>query len=419
MILFVVSVFCLLLIFAVRYSSPFYAFLLIVATKSIVDATWQTRVGPFSLTSVEGIILVILYVSAYRTNAVSKEWRKLGFLLFFLLSFSLVFSFFTEPMSVLESLVLNLNILLGFFLVPMLVNSREKFRKFLIAILVAGIFPIAVSIYQKYTGFSWSERSTAGLARMVGVYHDAFPVRFYGEFTLLAGLMYLRFFAVRRIYQKWLIYILMLGAIFSIYHIFSKAAVAILVSWSMILIIFSKNRIRFSLLLLSFAVIAPFLLGDSIEQNILQLFSREIQVREGVLDSRYALAGRGTIWEAYWDFWLHDQHAFFQIFGDGISRPAHNEYFRILLLSGVFGLCLYVVFLFRVVSVVLSSNKNFKPYVLMLLAMYLVDAIGLTPGEYYFYNILTWGFVGLMYRNDSAFSRSMFQTPYGTSTKRY
>ena len=46
--------------------------------------------------------------------------------------------------------------------------------------------------------------------------------------------------------------------------------------------------------------------------------------------------------------------------------------------------------------------------ILMLLSMFCIDSIGLSPGVYYYYNILTWGLIGLFYRRDSVFYTKMF-----------
>lgn len=394
--LFYISILFIVAILIARYYGPFPALLLIVATKSIIDATWSSRIGPLSLISIEGILLPILFFKTISPRIVKKRWFNLAWLLFIAYNTGIIFGLVANPMGAAETFIKNINILLAFFLIPTLVDTKEKFRKLLVFIILGGIFPILMSIYQKQTGVVWQERQTVGLTRMVGMYHDAFPIRFYGQFTIFSSLLYFYFFSVKKIFNKILLTIIIFAALFSIYNVFSKAAVAILLSWTIIFLIFSQKR-SLSIALIALIILAiPFLLGIDFSNNIEQLFSKEIGFRSGKIDdARYTLAGRGYIWEGYLNFWQYEQIFIFKIFGDGLSRPAHNEFLRILLLSGVLGVLLFIIFLFRVGFISIFSKGPFKPFILMLFAMYFIDSLGLSPGDYYYYNILVWGFIGL------------------------
>ena len=63
-----------------------------------------------------------------------------------------------------------------------------------------------------------------------------------------------------------------------------------------------------------------------------------------IRDIRYTLAGRGYIWEFFWNEWQYNRSSFFQFFGDGVTRPVHNEFFRVFLMNGVIGLMLFIFF---------------------------------------------------------------------------
>jgi len=400
--LFYISIIILLVIIVVRVNSPLKAFYLIVATKSIIDATWNTRLGPISLISVEGIMLPILYISLFWNKEISKYWKHTGWLLFISLSTGVIFGLFIKPGSALETIIKNVNILLGFFLIPSLIRSKEDFRRLLIAIMIGGIFPIAISIYQSITGVHWVERFTVGLLRNDGLYHDSFPVRFYGIFTIFAALIYSIYYRERSKLHRLLPMILMVAALFSIYNVYSKAAVVIALVWVVLALLFSRQKIRAVLLVAMIAITFTLIVGKEISKTTEQLFSKEIGYRKGeVKDARFILSGRGYQWEDYFGFWKNDQKTLYQFMGDGLSRPAHNEYLRILLASGIIGLILYGLFLIRMGFLVLRYPNDMKLFVLMLLAMYIVDSIGLAPGDYYYYNILVWGFIGLFLYNDT------------------
>ncbi len=400
--LFYISIIILLVIIVVRVNSPLKAFYLIVATKSIIDATWNTRVGPISLISVEGIIMPILYFNLFWNREIPKYWKHTGWLLFISLSTGVIFGLFIKPESVLETIIKNLNILLGFFLIPSLIRSKEDFRRFLIALMIGGIFPIAVSIYQSITGVHWVERYTVGMLRYDGLYHDSFPVRFYGTFTIFAALIYIIYFREQRKLYRFLPMILMIAALFSIYKVFSKAAVVIALAWVVLALLFSRRKLRVFLLIALIGLTFVLIVGDEITDTTEQLFSKEIGYRTGdVKDARFMLSGRGYQWEDYFDFWKNDQKVLYQFLGDGLSRPAHNEYLRILLASGIIGIILYGLFLIRIGFLIIRYPNDMKLFILMLLAMYIVDSIGLAPGDYYYYNILVWGFIGLFLYNDT------------------
>ena len=135
--------------------------------------------------------------------------------------------------------------------------------------------------------------------------------------------------------------------------------------------------------------------GDVIYNSIQQLFWKEVAYQSGELnDARFTLAGRGYIWGNLWEFWLYKQAPFFKWVGDGISRPTHNEFLRILLANGIIGIVLFIIFLLRSVRQVLKTHKKVRVFCLMLLCMFLVDSLGLGPGVYYYYNILIWGLIG-------------------------
>jgi len=242
------------------------------------------------------------------------------------------------------------------------------------------------------TGIVFQERETVGLTRYVGLYHDAFPVRFYGFMTLISILIYQHVFKINNFLFKGFLLVVAIGAFISIYAVFSKAAVGILGLWVVLLLVFSKSKIKQSLSLLVGLSVVFLVFGDVIFNNIEQLFSKEVGYQSGqVKDARYTLAGRGYIWQEHWEFWTIKQSVFFQWFGDGLNRPTHNEFLRVLMVNGIIGLCFLIVFLFRMISSSLKIYINNKMFGIMLLSMYIIDCIGLVPGVYYYYNILVWG----------------------------
>ena len=375
----------------------FAAFLVFVATKSIIDMFWDVKIGPVSIMASQGMLIPVIFLPFFKQKKIlPKSWINSASVYVTALSFGLVWGLGASPLATFETLVLNINIYLGFFLIPVFIQNQQHLKQFLFAMMICGIFPILISLYQWQTGVVFQERTTVGLSRYVGFYHDAFPVRFYGLMTLFSINLYQFIFKFRSFLSKVFALFLLLGAFLSIYLVFSKAAVGILGLWVVLLLLFSKSRIKqtFSILI-GFTVIF-LVFGETVFDSMNQLFSKEFSYQAGDLDdARYTLAGRGYIWSNYWQFWSNEQSFFFQWFGDGLDRPVHNEFFRVLLFNGIIGLLFLLLFLLRIMRRSLLINNNIKVFSFMLLGMYLIDCIGLVPGSYYYYNILVWGFFGL------------------------
>jgi O-antigen ligase len=390
----------IVIIFAKIKKDIFISFLILVATKSIMDSFWHVRLGPLSFSAFGGILIPALYYPILlKKKFFPKFWKINAGFLVFALSSGLIFALTSKILASFEIALLNLNIYMGFFLIPVLVTDKKKLKQLLIAIIIGGVFPIAVSLFQFQTGVVFYERETVGLTRYVGFYHDAFPVRFFGLMTIIAVLMYVQLFKPKGIIQ-YVLYAIAFSGLFSVYLVFSKAGVGIIGLWITLILVFSKSKFKQIIAVFMSLGIMYIIFGDVVYENIEQLFSKEAGYQTGeIKDARYTLAGRGYVWEDYWNFWVNEQNVFFQTFGDGINRPAHNEFLRILLMNGILGVVIFVFFIIKILAQIFKSNPNYRLFGLMLLVMFIMDCIGLMPGNYYYYNIMVWGLIGLISLN--------------------
>ena len=324
----------------------FMSFLVLVATKSIMDAFWEIKLGPLSILAVQGILIPILYSEIFfKRKIIPKRWLDSAKIYVLALSMGLIWAIAVKPMATVETVILNVNIYLGFILIPIFITDQKRLKQLLIAVMICGIFPILVSVYQLNTGVVFQERQTVGLTRYVGFYHDAFPVRFFGLMTLISILIYQSVFNIKGFLFKGFILLLAGGAFVSIYAVFSKAGVGIIGLWIVLLLLFSKSKVK-----QSFSVLI----------GLLVIF------------------------------------LVFQWFGDGINRPVHNEFFRVLMVNGIIGVLILLVFILRKIKNIFKIHKNVRVFGMMLLGMYIIDCIGLVPGAYYYYNILVWGIFGTL-----------------------
>lgn len=389
----------LAMIIAKTQKGIYASFLVLVATKSIVDAFWGYKFGPLSMMAIQGVLIPVLYykIISDRKN-IPKDWLKTANIYFIALSFGIVWAVILKPMNFVDYLISNLNIYIGFILIPLLVYDKKRLKQLLLAAMICGIFPVLVSIFQLQTGIVFGEkRDTVGLTRYVGFYHDAFPVRFYGLMSIFSIILYQTVFRKINIFLNMFMLFLGLGALISIYSIYSKAAVGIVVVWVVFMLMFSKSRVRqsFSIIIGLIGIFLVF--GDAVSDNIEQLFSKEVGYQKGeVKDAKYTLAGRGYIWEEHWNYWTNEQSFFFQWFGDGVNRPTHNEFLRVLMLNGIIGFMVFIIFIFKTITNIFKVYKGIRMFAFMLVGMYFVDCLGLVPGAYYYYNILVWGIFGTL-----------------------
>lgn len=389
----------LAMVIAKSQKGLFISFLVVVATKSIVDAFWAYRLEPLSIMAVQGVLIPVLYYKIIaERNKIPKDWLRTAKIYFIALSFGIVWAVLQKPINFVDYLISNLNIYIGFILIPLLVYDRKRLRQLLLAIMICGIFPILISVFQLQTGIVFGKaRDTVGLTRYVGFYHDAFPVRFYGLMTIFSIILYQTVFTKTTLFLNVFMFFLGIGAVVSIYAVYSKAAVGIIVLWVLFILLFSKSKAKQSLSILVGLLGIFIVFGDAVLSNIEQLFSKEVGYQTGeVKDAKYTLAGRGYIWQEHWDYWTNEQPFFFQWFGDGVDRPTHNEFLRVLMLNGIIGLMVFLVFVFKTITNVFKVNKNIRMFAFMLVGMYFVDCLGLVPGAYYYYNILVWGIFGTL-----------------------
>lgn len=397
-----ISIALITLFILIWLKSPYWALLFFIITKPIVDTSWDHYIGYLSPIGVQGIILPLFYIhTILNPKNIYKKWVRAGWFLFFAMSLGSIFGFFVnDPLAVFETMSKNASVLLAFFLFPYYINTKERLGSLLIAIMIAGLFPIAVSFYQYFTGFKWVERTLEDLVRLDGLYHDSFPVRFYGLYSILAGVMYLMYFTNKKVIRKLVVIALIIGALASVYFVYSRAALAILVSWLVIFNYFSKNK-KITITLSVFMVLAlPFVVGEKIDKTVEQMFRKEIRIRDGeIQDEKYMMSGRAFVWEEYLDYWVEKQDFVIKLFGEGVNKPTHNEYIRMLLASGAIGLAMFIFFLIRVIIGVTNRRVPGKAFMVALMAMYIIDTVGVTPGEYYYYNIMLFGFLGIFFTN--------------------
>jgi len=112
--------------------------------------------------------------------------------------------------------------------------------------------------------------------------------------------------------------------------------------------------------------VLPFFAQSIYQTQIYPLIAKEFNVINGDTDIQYGMDGRISRWERYFEIW-DKMPSFTHIFGVSFSHfkettamiggGMHNDFIRLLFLTGYFGVVIYLVFLF----LVFFRKKYFRP----------------------------------------------------------
>ncbi|MCL6583652.1 MAG: hypothetical protein K6U11_08425 [bacterium] len=393
-----------LIVLSILAFSPQVGLLLMLILKPVIDVTWSnTLFGHNALELVgTGLPVVILFRLLVTKDRSLKETPLIFIWIIYLFNNLLSLAMIGASGKWMESLEFffrTLNGFIGFYMFQAYFSSGKVwFRRLLIALLIAGLFPMLMGAYQAITGKIWRVHMTCGLMRNIGIYHDAFSFRAYGYMTLTAILLYWSYFSENKFGRKLALMFYAAICCLVIFKVYSKAGFVIFGLWLITWTVLNK---KFGWLLT--AVVAIIAIntasGNRVFNDVMTTFSKEAAAIEGTGETKMVLAGRTIGWQSRWEMWK-EQNIFYKLFGLGtFAGGAHNDYLRVILSSGILGLTIYLALLGAIGwKVLVNLRQQATPLnimALMLFLMWIVDTIGLVPGLYPAYQWYVWGFVGL------------------------
>jgi len=410
----VVAVVLLVATAVVAIRNPFHGLVVAFATKPVVELAWEFRFGPITpvdaFYSIVPILLLPRAISYARQTPRLRRWLFFGACLAIANGLGLVTAVTdAKMMTVVETSAKVFNVFAAFVLIPCLVDTEKRFYAVLIAIAVGNIVPCGIGVFQAATGQVWRTRSTIGLQRHVGLYHDATGVRFNGQQAVFAiGLLAATLYSQKKRIQLGLLAYLAMWLVV-LFFVFSKAAVVTILGW-FVLWCMTQRKIGWALGVIVLAIGVDYFNESGVSSRLSQLFAKEIGYHQGTLaDDRYVLAGRMFIWESALKRWSRvgmDQ----KVLGTGRNFPVHNEVLRLLIHSGYVGAGLFVSVMFllgvTVMYAVFARATLVHLAGAMAFMMMVVDSIGLHPGLYAGHQWFVWGFVGLSFMASERFDAS-------------
>lgn len=394
---------------AFLYSAP-AGIMIAFLGKPVIDATWNYSFGGINALKIVGVLVPIMFFAyAVANRSPARRTPLLSIWLIYsvytCLSYGFKLAYAEDPVNefikVVEYSFRTLNGLAAYLMVQAYFRDTERLRQLLLILLLASLFPMLTGVYQAATGVVWRERSTVGLTRNVGLYHDAFTFRGYAFQTLTAIILYWAYFVRKsQVFRQLLLVGLSLMALVVLYKVYSKAGVLIILLW---IIIWTAGRRSF---MPAMVVVFGLFVVNAVTSELLFSEVQQLYTKEVIASGDYAttrekqrtLGGRWFIWSQYLDdYWRSSITE--QMFGTGRVVPAHNDFLGKLISSGVFGVTLYALLLWAVgVRLVRNYFRDRSPLNvmgLMIFTMWMVDTVGLSPSVYTSYQWYVWGIIGL------------------------
>ena len=388
--------------------NPAVGVLLIFLVRPFVDTTYGDDLGVgLRLTEIVSVIVPFLIIVHMTTAKGFTRFRYMPLNTIWLIWTADVVLFSSLIMSQ-EGMLAGLTILFrhlngftGFFMIQAFLRDGKGPRNFFLILMLAGLFPTGVGVYQILTGAEWKVTYAEGIVRNIGLYHDAITPRYYAMQTIL-GITVFATLYLRKAFLKQalaVVFTILAGAV--MFKTYSKSGIATLALWFL-----EWTALQRKILLLVLAAFALMISATYYSSELIghveQLFNKEISAVEGTGQVQRTFAGRWYIWDQLWSDW---QRLPFlgKIFGAGhTALGAHNDYLQILFQGGILGVTIYLILLFSVGwSLVRNLIKKVDPLAvaaLMAFTMWLIDTVGLVPSAYSGYQWLVWGVIGLSLR---------------------
>lgn len=390
--------------------SPIFGIALLFITKPIVDATWEhIIVAGMPLTQIVAGLVPLIMLGHLCVPKPGQRFSQIPLYQIWTvytiaLSASAVAIIYNQdPRSGLSVLLRHLNGFIGFYMVQAYFRESWQIRRLLQTLIVAGIVPIGMGLYQLVTGTVWrgEEQQIEGIVRNIGLYHDAITIRHYALQTILAGLLYIGLFPPRRLVVTtglWS-YLALATAVLS--KAYSKAGLLILVLWAVSWTLLRRRFIAFFVLAGMGVVVGGYFASQYFGQ-VVTIYQKELGYLSGTVGADRTFNGRWYIWQDMFLEWDR-LSSVAKLFGSGKEAlGAHNDYLQILFHAGIVGLGLYLILLatvgFSLIRNVWGRADPLAVAGLMLFLAWMVDTVGLVPSAYSGYQWFAWGLIGLSLR---------------------
>lgn len=308
---------------------------------------------------------------------------------------NLFFLFFIKPEldSFGDSIKLVTPILLFFYL-RHFVKSRVNLIGILQTVLYSALIPAFLLIYEvvfEPINVEYLSENRGGGARLQGGFADIMNYAIY----ISAALLIKGYFTLRDIKKKniTLKKNVILGVIILLCFI-GLTGIKQTSSWMVALFLiglflsFNLRSIKGFIFVLLFVPLLLIVGVDTYSEKIEPLVNKEVQVIDGDRDFSGSFNGRMGRWIRYFDIWTDMPLGsnFVGVATSGqkesfvmVSTGIHNEFVRILFLSGIIGFGLFLVFLFRLIRQIRYMSLPERFLIFGALGTFVLYSVSTTP----------------------------------------
>jgi len=354
------------------FLSPKISFLFILLIRPLLDVYWNSPMLGFKnpLYLVGGLAVIFLMIFIVKEKFQFRNIPYANLVLLFLASqmFSFLIVVVTLPdarLGALDNLLRIFNAYLMFLALPFIFSTRKDIERLINILLLANVIPLGIIYYTWYSGdmgiftdyFHGGKidepgalMEYRGVMRLSGIWQGTFNVAFYCLQIIFVGILKLR-------YLKNVLWRLgLLGYIaLSIPPLFQTYLRA---GWIMAFaglgLWFILRKKIWYLFILLLGVIVLFWFSETARGR----FADEVAFITGEGAFERIGSGRGTQWLQYIDVYLYDFSFIEKLFGKiGAAGRPENQIIYLLINSGIFGLCSYLILM---VGITKGLWKSFK-----------------------------------------------------------
>lgn len=390
------------------------ALLIGILIKSLIDGAWDVKFAGFSLIDLHSIIFILFSLQLiFKNNLIALIDTKLN-VLWIVAHIGILMLSISNPMGGIDAFARMLFFPISLALVPYFLfycgeDVATRLIKYMIyASLLSGITSILQFVGVIPHEF---EHLTKGLSRSNGFFHDMVTSRIYVMQGLIV-LAYIRF-SERYSLSSFKSWVLLSIFVVAGYTLYSKALIGIFAFAGILLIFTTKQKV--AQLIIGFSVAFLIVISNSqILESTTQLFVKEISYNDGELDdSGQLFSGRGMLWQDYLKM-FDESSSIEKVIGLGMNDGrAHNEFLRILILSGFVGLIAYAFLIISIISKAFSQLMSRSSIVFISLfcsSILVIDSVSVVWGMYPFYMVTIVGFLQATFIQDKLITDESIDT---------
>lgn len=376
-------------------------FIIFILIRPIVDNFYFLKnISPvLSPLYIIGILtpILVLYALQVTPKTIRTNLDSNFKLWIFFMSFGLTFVFFNSVLSVTSiSFILKSTIpFFIYFLCRRLIQSERDLDGILQTFRYSVLFVFAMFIYEIiFKPFGYVD-TRGGLERIQGLYAD---VANYGMYFSLGLMVNCYFFlksdmTIKKIRNLLFMIIVFIIALTRINH---AATYFVFSAIFGLFLIFAFRYRSFTGFIFVVIITLVFLIyGETIQtKSIDPLFERDRMALEGKVDEGQLLHGRWGRWTMIFQYWV-DFPLHVQLFGvpflldsqwDWLygQSGTHNDFLRIMMLSGIMGVLVYIIILINVMRRILKHKGPVVFLGLSSMTLLFLYSISLTPTMYAF-----------------------------------